>query len=326
MRPYKVVRLRQNTPDWLEWRAAHIGASDAPIIVGESPYKSALELWTEKRDPSREEDPLVRFRIGHRMEDLALDIYEERRGVKLTRGRVLESRDLPRLSASLDAETADRNVEAKWSTSSRWDDGPPPDVIVQVMHQMAVSGHRVTDVAVLRRDDLEIHEVPFDANLWDGILALEERFIRHLDEDDPPPPDASESARRAIARVYPDALRETIPADAEMDRLGRLILDGRDRIKLLEGEVSGWENALRFLIGDHDGIEGTGWRATYRRNRDSERTDWKSVAAAYRKIIEDAMERMTGERHPQVDLDALQSIHTNTVAGPRVLRLTGGKG
>lgn len=40
--------MKQNTPEWLQWRKERIGASDAPIIMGVSPFKSPYELWEEK--------------------------------------------------------------------------------------------------------------------------------------------------------------------------------------------------------------------------------------------------------------------------------------
>lgn len=40
--------IQQQTPEWLEMRREKIGASDAPVIMGVSPWKSPYELWVEK--------------------------------------------------------------------------------------------------------------------------------------------------------------------------------------------------------------------------------------------------------------------------------------
>lgn len=40
--------LIQNSPEWYKFRESRIGGSDAPIICGVSPYKSARQLWAEK--------------------------------------------------------------------------------------------------------------------------------------------------------------------------------------------------------------------------------------------------------------------------------------
>ena len=46
--PYTTVNLQQGTAEWLEWRSNGIGASDAPTIMGENPWKSAARLLSEK--------------------------------------------------------------------------------------------------------------------------------------------------------------------------------------------------------------------------------------------------------------------------------------
>jgi putative phage-type endonuclease len=46
---YKKVVLEQDSPEWHKWRNEGIGASDAPIVLGISPYKTAFGLWQEKR-------------------------------------------------------------------------------------------------------------------------------------------------------------------------------------------------------------------------------------------------------------------------------------
>ena len=45
---YTIVNLEQGTTEWLEWRSNGIGASDAPAIMGENPWKSAVHLLSEK--------------------------------------------------------------------------------------------------------------------------------------------------------------------------------------------------------------------------------------------------------------------------------------
>lgn len=46
----KVLVSTENLPyeDWLEYRKAGIGGSDAAVVCGISRYKSPVELWMEK--------------------------------------------------------------------------------------------------------------------------------------------------------------------------------------------------------------------------------------------------------------------------------------
>ncbi len=51
---FKIVKLEQGSEAWREWRHKGIGASDAPTIMGEVPFKNAkttAQLLQEKRGP-----------------------------------------------------------------------------------------------------------------------------------------------------------------------------------------------------------------------------------------------------------------------------------
>ena len=43
----EVVKIRHNTPEWLEMRRTGIGASDAAAVLGISPFKTNVELWAQ---------------------------------------------------------------------------------------------------------------------------------------------------------------------------------------------------------------------------------------------------------------------------------------
>lgn len=45
----RILNLDQDEHEWLVWRAGGLGASDASSILGVSPFKTAQQLWTEKR-------------------------------------------------------------------------------------------------------------------------------------------------------------------------------------------------------------------------------------------------------------------------------------
>jgi len=54
--------MQQNTPEWLQMRKNKIGASDAPVIMEVSPWKTPYQLWEEKNDlaPKRAESSSMR--------------------------------------------------------------------------------------------------------------------------------------------------------------------------------------------------------------------------------------------------------------------------
>ena len=41
----RIERLHQNTAEWHRWRQQRLGASDAPVIMGEAAFKTPRTLW-----------------------------------------------------------------------------------------------------------------------------------------------------------------------------------------------------------------------------------------------------------------------------------------
>ncbi len=81
----KVSTLKQDTPEWIEWRNTGLGASDAAVIIGESPYETAFGLWQIKtgRKPPPDFSKNPNVQRGKRLEPLARRIAEQYIGEKL---------------------------------------------------------------------------------------------------------------------------------------------------------------------------------------------------------------------------------------------------
>jgi predicted phage-related endonuclease len=64
-----IVSLSQGSPEWLAHRAQHFNASDAPAMLGCSPYKSRRQLLREVKTgltPEVDAAAQKRFNNGHR--------------------------------------------------------------------------------------------------------------------------------------------------------------------------------------------------------------------------------------------------------------------
>jgi len=323
------TEYRQGSEAWLLARLKGIGSSDAPVVCGESPYKSAIELWAEKtgRKPPEEPDEKTAalFRIGKAMEPVLLGLYREMTGRKTRREpRLLRHRDWPWMLTSLDArvvgEGPRRIVECKWTHARRWSgEEVPGDVMVQVQHAMEVAGAEVCDVVALVGPNLRIVEVQKDSRLIRTILGLEERFWRDVTEDTEPSPDGSESARRALISLHPQEQEDMIREDPIIRDIVSDILSGQRRIKWLTAEIDTLKNSLRYLLRDHEGAEGVGslgdaYRVSYRKVADATEVNWVGIASAYRNILADL------DNPP--DFEAIEGLYTTTVPGSRRLVVT----
>lgn len=108
----KTIKLIQGGPEWLQYRAAHHNASDAPAMLGISPHKSRADLIREVATgvaPEVDAATAARFVEGHRIEALARPVAEQVIGDDLY-PVVGEADGDAKLSASFDGLTLDESV------------------------------------------------------------------------------------------------------------------------------------------------------------------------------------------------------------------------
>jgi predicted phage-related endonuclease len=82
----RIHNLIQGSPEWEAYRAAMRNASDAPAMMGVSPYKSRAELLRELHTgivPTPDAGTQKRYDNGHRVEALARPLAEEFIGAEL---------------------------------------------------------------------------------------------------------------------------------------------------------------------------------------------------------------------------------------------------
>jgi len=71
----RLLKLNQGTEEWHAFRRCHIGASDAPVIMGVNKYKSLEKLWNEKVNGIQEVENGYMAR-GKILENEALAYFE----------------------------------------------------------------------------------------------------------------------------------------------------------------------------------------------------------------------------------------------------------
>lgn len=157
----------ENREDWLNFRKGKIGASDAPIILGKSPYKTPLQLWREKLglEKGYETDAMRR---GIDMEKTALRAYCEYLDI-IMEPTVVEHPLYDWMIASLDGADKSLNRIVEIKCPGPRDHGLakqgkiPEHYQIQMQAQMAVTGLESADywsfdgkegvLITLKRDD-----------------------------------------------------------------------------------------------------------------------------------------------------------------------------
>ena len=115
---YTIVNLQQGTTEWLEWRSNGIGASDAPAIMGENPWKSSAHLLSERLGTAKTFEGNAAMEKGTALEPEARIRYEAISKVRVTPA-CLQSKKHQWQRASVDGLAADGNtvVEIKCGES-----------------------------------------------------------------------------------------------------------------------------------------------------------------------------------------------------------------
>lgn len=137
--------MEQNTTEWLEWRKQGLGASDAPIIMGDSPYQTPRDLWLVKTGQG--EGPVFTdaMKRGKDLEPVARAAYEKKVGTPFEPITVVHG-EHEWLRASLDGYNANAKIVLEIKCPGEQDHltalkGRVPEKYkAQLQHQLMVTG------------------------------------------------------------------------------------------------------------------------------------------------------------------------------------------
>jgi len=178
----KLINVAQRSDAWQAWRAQGITASETPVILGHSPYKTPWRLWAERtglaRLPDLSNNPHVQR--GNRLEEAARQWFEQRYDTLLM-PVCAEADDEPTLRASFDGlndagEPVELKVPAAKTFAEVRSHGRASTAYrlyaPQVQHQLYVAGAE-TGYLVFYQDaeHVEVFELQRDSALIRRLVA-----------------------------------------------------------------------------------------------------------------------------------------------------------
>jgi len=285
-------------PSWLEARRQGLGASDAPVILGLSPWKTPLALYAEKLGLEIEEpEQTEAMAWGLRLQPVIIAAFEEETGRSAVPQRdflIDRSPDFPWMLASLDGWTKRRPedaeigvLEVKTTSAFRkedWAEAPPLAYQVQVQHQLAVVGARWgTIVCLIGGQRLVWADVERNDSFIERLIAKEREFWERLQAKEPPMVDDSKASAEILKRLYPreaTGLTVNLPTEAigwDQDRLAAL-----EALKIAEAAKTAAENHLKAALGEAEmGVLANGvtytWKASERKGYVVEATSVRTL-------------------------------------------------
>jgi putative phage-type endonuclease len=170
----------------------------------------------------------------------------------------------------------------------QWGDAPDGDVPEQYLTQcawyMPLLGVEWADLAVqIGNKDYRVYRINRDRELENQLRDAALAFINdHLIPQIPPPIDGSESSKRYLNYRYPvdqgpiletndNGIIECIRGLKEVNRQMKIWEDLKDKLT----------NDLKSVIGDAAGISGEWGKVLWKKNKDSQKVDWKALAETF---------------------------------------------
>lgn len=198
----RIVTAKQGGKDWHAWRGKGLGASDAPAVMGVSPYSTRFELWAEKTGliPRGEMNPfaVAAMRRGNELEPVAREKYEKLVGTTFP-AISGEHDNFECVRASLDGFNQELNKFIEIKCPGKVDQalarkGRIPDkYAVQMQVQFAVTGAASADyVSFDGADELIVIPMIPDVKFQNEIVSEMVKFWELVQTKTPPTVDATD--------------------------------------------------------------------------------------------------------------------------------------
>ena len=283
------------TSDQQARRLGTLGASEVAAVLGLDKYRTAGDVYLEKRGVVEPFAGNAFTEWGNRLETIIAEKAAEQLSDSLIRPAASE---LPIVhpaeswaSSSPDfflARRSDAVLEIKnvglrraheWGESDT--DKAPARVLVQVTWQMWVTGKREAYVgALIGGNDFRLLRVPYDDELAQMAVSRCKRFwIDNVTAGESPEVDGNPAWDSYLEKRFPSETRDHLTSSPELDEIAEKLLDVRARIDVLEAEKTLYENQLKAAIGAHAGLIGSFGRISWKANSAGS-VAWKKVAEA----------------------------------------------
>lgn len=188
-------KLVQGSPEWLAFRKKHIGSSDAPVIMGVSPWKTPFQLWQEKTGFEDHNLENRNTAYGRAMEPVAKAAYETETQDFVScevEDTIVIHKVIPYVMASLDGIAMLQDLPIEIKNCSHEDhllakEGLIPEKYYpQVQHQLACTDRPKMHYVSYHKGDLAIVNVYRDEKYISKLLKKEVEFWEQVKNLDPP--------------------------------------------------------------------------------------------------------------------------------------------
>ena len=297
----KIIADTKDMPkeEWLKHRQAGIGGSDASCIAGLNPWKSAIQLYMDKKEENPQEQKSLRMELGNRLEGLVAELFTEATGLKVRNvNGILKNDKYPFALANIDRAIVGEKafLECKTTNSyalKEWEEGVPAHYEIQCLHYMAITGATHCYIAALiGNSDFIWHKIERDQETIDYLMQIEKDFWENnIEKDVVPMPDGSDAYSEYLKKKYDKSNGQVIELhllENGVDKLNRydeIVTD----IKALESEKKLIEQEIQLYMEEFEvakiGDRKVTWKSSSRNTIDSKKlkAEMPDIAQQYMK-------------------------------------------
>lgn len=297
----KVIADTKDMPktEWLKHRQAGIGGSDASCIAGLNPWKSAIQLYMDKKEENPKEQKSLRMELGNRLEGLVAELFTEATGLKVRNvNGILKNDKYPFAIANIDRAIVGEKafLECKTTNSyalKEWEEGVPAHYEIQCLHYMAITGATHCYIAALiGNSDFIWHKIERDQETIDYLMQIERDFWENnIEKDVVPMPDGSDAYSEYLKKKYDKSNGQVIELHLlengvnKLNRYDEIVAD----IKVLESEKKLIEQEIQLHMEEFEvakiGDRKVTWKSSSRNTIDSKKlkAEMPDIAQQYMK-------------------------------------------
>lgn len=246
-----------------EARTKGIGGSDAAVVVGLSPFKSAYQLYLEKRGeaPTSDEETLA-MKFGMLLEEPIVEHYCDVTGRDVRRQPLAYHDEHPFMLANIDRQILKDPrgpgiLEVK--TTNEWTgkalhgiEDIPDHYYLQLQHYLAVYGYAWGSLAVLIGGSrFAWMDVERNEDVIAELIRQESAFWERVQTGNPPPIDGSARTGELLKKLYPQDSGKVLTINApELCEAAAMLVSAKALVKKTEADITAYENMLKSAIGD----------------------------------------------------------------------------
>src|SRR6185295_9459778 len=239
-------------------REASLGSSDSSVVAGVRPYKAPLELYYQLHGelPRYTDEETQAQRIGSKLEPMIAELAAEELGYKIRRSPTRRHPKHAFMVANLDFEIVGGMkgpgvLECKNRGASKPFETLPDEIMLQVVHQLAVTQREWGIVAVLFGfGTLKTYEVQRDKELEEYLIELEARFMVRVQKSEPPDHTWTPETVGMLKKLYPTDSGQSIELPEQAIMYISQFLDAKEAINAMEKSKADHEGALKSAMGD----------------------------------------------------------------------------